>query len=263
MIANSIAKARKILIKIGSNTLASEDGRINIQFMAEMAEQIASLRKQGKQFILVSSGARIAGLSRLGKWGRKKDLHYKQALCAIGQVELMNAWKEAFASQGIVIAQLLLTRDDFTDEYRTLNIRNTLYTLLDEGVLPIINENDSVCVQEIKIGDNDNLAALAGILWSADLLVLFSDTDGLYTKNPKQHRDAKPIDLVTDVGSVRDVVSIEGVNGFGTGGMDTKLHAAESLLSNGISMVLAHGGKPRALEALAKGSQSGTLFSAN
>jgi len=123
--------------------------------------------------VLVSSGARIAGLSTIGKWERKRDLHYKQALCAVGQVELMEAWRRAFEAQGIHIGQLLLTRDDFSDDLRTLNMRNTLFTLVDEGVVPIINENDSVCVDEIKIGDNDNLAALTAVLWSADLLILF------------------------------------------------------------------------------------------
>lgn len=260
MVAKALAHARKIVIKIGSNTLAAADGTVNRAFMAELAEQIAALRKTGKHFLLVSSGARIAGLSALGKWERKKDIHYKQALCAIGQVELMNAWKEAFAPHGITIAQLLLTRDDFSDDLRTLNVRNTLYTLLDEGVIPVINENDSVCVDEIKIGDNDNLAAHSAILWSADLLVLFSDIDGLYDKNPKEHKDAKLIAEVRDFEAVAGAVSTEGVNGFGTGGMATKLQAARACLDNGIPMILAHGGRPRALEALFAGQQVGTIF---
>lgn len=260
MISQLIAEARKIVVKIGSNTLADADGRVNRAFLAEFAGQVAALVKSGKQVVLVSSGARIAGLSTIGKWARKQDLHYKQALCAVGQVELMEAWRRAFEPEGIHIGQLLLTRDDFSDSHRTLNMRNTLFTLVDEGVIPIINENDSVCVDEIKIGDNDNLAALSAVLWSADLLILFSDIDGVYDKNPKEHGDAKLVEEVRDIGKLKSTISMGAVNGFGTGGIATKIEAAERTGAYGIPMILAHGGRPRALEALAAGRQSGTAF---
>ncbi|QQO09654.1 glutamate 5-kinase [Breznakiella homolactica] len=260
MIPQLIADSRKIVIKIGSNTLADKDGRVNRNFLNEFAEQAGRFIKNGKQLVIVSSGARIAGLSAMGKWARKQDLHYKQALCAVGQVELMEAWKTAFEPMGIHIAQLLLTRDDFGDSIRTLNMRNTLFTLVDEGIVPIINENDSVCVDEIKIGDNDTLAAQSAVLWSADLLILFSDIDGLFNKNPKDHPDAELLPEVRDICAVKSAITIGGANSFGTGGIATKIEAAERVVSYGIPMILAHGGKPGALEALANGSQPGTAF---
>ena len=252
MAAQLIADARKIIIKIGSNTLAGSDGKINSAFLDEFAEQAAALMKKGKQIVIVSSGAQVAGLSTMDRWARKKDLHYRQALCAVGQVELMGAWRRAFEQHGLHIAQILLTRNDFDDSNRTLNMRNTLFTLVDEGVIPIINENDTVSVEEIKIGDNDTLAARSAILWSADLLILFSDIDGLFDKNPKEFPGASLVEEVRDIDAVRKNISIGEANSFGTGGIATKLDAAK----------LAHGGRPRCLEALAAGGQKGTVFTA-
>ena len=208
----------------------------------------------------MSSGAQVAGVSTLDRWARKKDIHYRQALCAIGQVELMDNWRTAFNSFGIHIGQLLLTKEDFLDDQRTLNMRNTIFTLVDESVVPIINENDSVSYEEIKIGDNDNLSALTAILWSADLLILLSDIDGVYDKNPKEYRDAKLVETVSNLEDLRNSISIGATNGFGTGGIATKLEAADKATAYGIPMILAHGGRPRFLEALAAGTQQGTLF---
>jgi glutamate 5-kinase len=260
MIAKLIADARKIIIKIGSNTLAGDDGKINSAFLDEFAEQAAALMKKGKQIVLVSSGAQVAGLSTMDRWARKKDIHYRQALCAVGQVELMDAWRRSFEQYGLHIAQILLTRDDFNDSIRTLNMRNTLFTLVDEGIIPIINENDTVSVEEIKIGDNDTLAANSAILWSADLLILFSDIDGLFDKNPKEFPDAALVEEVRDIDSIRKDITIGDANSFGTGGIATKLDAAGRAIGYGIPTILAHGGKPRSLEALASGSQKGTVF---
>jgi glutamate 5-kinase len=260
MIKQLIADARKIVCKFGSNTLANRDGRINEDFLSEFAEQAAALNQGGKQLVIVSSGAQVAGLSTMDKWARKRDIHYRQALCAVGQVELMGAWRRAFERHGLRIAQILLTRDDFGDPIRTLNIRNTLFTLVDEGIIPIINENDTVSVEEIKIGDNDTLAAQSAVLWSSDLLILFSDIDGLYNKNPKEFSDAEPVEEVRDIEAVRKNISIGATNGFGTGGIATKLDAAQLASSYGIPTILAHGGKPRSLEALAAGTQKGTAF---
>jgi glutamate 5-kinase len=172
----------------------------------------------------------------------------------------MRAWEGAFDPQGIHVAQILLTRDDFADNNRTLNMRNTLFTLVDEGIIPIINENDSVSVEEIKIGDNDTLAAQSAILWSADLLILFSDIDGLYNKNPKEHSDAELVSEVRDLPAARKSVNTTGKSEFGTGGIVTKLDAASRTLAYGIPLILAHGGRPRALTALASGAQPGTAF---
>ncbi|HNQ98019.1 MAG: glutamate 5-kinase [Spirochaetales bacterium] len=260
MTRDLISSARKIVIKIGSNTLAKSDGSVNMAFMEGLAEQCTALMKAGKQFVLVSSGAQVAGLATLDRWARKKDIHYRQALCAIGQVELMDNWRNAFAKSGTHIGQLLLTGEDFKDDQRTLNIRNTLFTLVDEGVVPIINENDSVSYEEIKIGDNDNLSALTAILWSADLLILLSDIDGVYDKNPKEHPDAQLIEVVPDLHILKSTISIGSANSFGTGGMQTKLEAADKATAYGIPMLLTNGGRPRFLEALADGSQNGTVF---
>ena len=259
-ISDAMKNARKIVIKIGSNTLAKADGTTNIEFMQGFAEQCKSLIDSGKQIVLVSSGAQVSGLATIHNWARKRDVHYRQALCAIGQVELMNQWRKAFAKQDLHIGQLLLTKEDFEDDHRTLNMRNTIFTLVDEGVIPIINENDSVSFDEIKIGDNDNLSALTAILWSADLLVLFSDIDGIYTDNPKTNKDAKLIETVTNIKNLRDEIKIGSSNSFGTGGIETKIQAAEKVCSYGIPMILANGSHNGELNSLMNGTSKGTLF---
>ena len=259
-ISDAMKNARKIVIKIGSNTLAKADGTTNIEFMQGFAEQCKSLIDSGKQIVLVSSGAQVSGLATIHNWARKRDVHYRQALCAIGQVELMNQWRKAFAKQDLHIGQLLLTKEDFEDDHRTLNMRNTIFTLVDEGVIPIINENDSVSFDEIKIGDNDNLSALTAILWSADLLILFSDIDGIYTDNPKTNKDAKLIEIVTDINKLRNEIKIGSSNSFGTGGIETKIQAAEKVCSYGIPMILANGGLHDEIDSLINGTSKGTLF---
>ena len=259
-IAQSIKKARKIVVKIGSNTLANTNGRINYEFMTNFAKQCAQLMEDGKQIVLVSSGAQVAGVSTIDRWAKRKDIHYRQALCSIGQVELMDKWRQAFGVFGIHIGQLLLTKEDFTDDHRTLNVRNTLFTLVDEGVVPVINENDSVSFDEIKIGDNDNLSALSAICWSADLLILFSDIDGVFDKNPKEFADAKLVEFVSNTADLRKNISFGATNAFGTGGIETKLEAAEKVTEYGIDMILANGSRENILQKLAEGSEKGTLF---
>lgn len=259
-ISQAISKARKIVIKIGSNTLAKPDGTQNTEFMAGFARQCSELIKQGKQIVVVSSGAQVSGVSTLKEWARKKDVHFRQALCAIGQVELMTQWRKAFAQQNLHIGQLLFTKEDFENDHRSLNIRNTLFTLVDEGVVPIINENDSVSIDEFSIGDNDNLSALTAILWSADLLILFSDIDGIFTDNPKTNSEAKLIETVKSIPELRKSITIGETNSFGTGGIETKIQAAEKVTEYGIQMLLANGGKENALENLVTGNNKGTLF---
>ncbi len=259
-IAETVKDARKIVIKIGSNTLAKADGTQNTEFMASFASQCKKLVDQGKQLVIVSSGAQVSGVSTLKEWARKKDVHFRQALCAIGQVELMAQWRKAFAEQNLHIGQLLFTKDDFENEHRSLNIRNTLFTLADEGVIPIINENDSVSIDEFQIGDNDNLSALTAILWSADLLILFSDIDGIYTDNPKTNKNAELVQTVSDIAELRKSIKIGSTNSFGTGGIETKIQAAEKTTVYGIPMLLANGGKPNALTTLTGEGAVGTLF---
>jgi glutamate 5-kinase len=260
-IAGTIESARKIVIKIGSTTLAKPDGTINTAFMEDFAAQCAAMiTGGGKHLALVSSGAQVAGVSTLDRWARKTDMNYRQALCAIGQVELMNRWNGAFREHGLHIGQLLFTKEDFNDERRSLNMRNTLFTLVDEGVIPVINENDSVACDEIRIGDNDNLSALTAILWNADALILFSDIDGIYTDNPKTNPSAKLIETVDSIAALRERVTIGKANDFGSGGIATKIEAAEKLCAYGIPLILANGGRDNALASLASGELRGTLF---
>lgn len=261
-IQNAIKDAKKIVIKIGSNTLAKADGTQNTDFMKDFARQCKNLADAGKKVVVVSSGAQVSGVSTIKEWPRKKDVHFRQALCAIGQVELMAQWRKAFAEYDLHIGQLLFTKEDFENNLRSLNIRNTLFTLADEGVVPIINENDSVSIEEFSIGDNDNLSALTAILWSADLLILFSDVDGIYTDNPKTNKDASLIESVKNIAELRKNIKIGSTNAFGTGGIETKIQAAEKTTVYGIPMLLANGSRENILDKLMDGSAKGTLFEA-
>lgn len=260
MLQKVLNNSKKVVLKIGSNTLSRDDGTLNRDFFKDLASQINTLKARGCQVVIVSSGARIAGVSTLGKWKRKEDLHYKQALCSIGQVELMDSYRKELKEFGFVIGQILLTRDDFTDPNRTLNIRNTLFTLLDEGVIPIINENDSVSVDEIKIGDNDTLAALTANLWNADLLLLMSDIDGVFDKDPGQHSDAKLLEVIKEAGSLSQKIEVGKKSEFGTGGILTKIEAACKVNDYGIPMILANGKRKNLIPGLLDGTLPGTIF---
>lgn len=256
----TIENSRKIVIKIGSNVLSDENGAVNKKVMHNIVDQVNDLIKMGKQVILVSSGAGICGVGAINKWSRRGDINYKQALCAIGQVELMMAYKEYFADYGIHVAQILLTRDDFNDHHRTLNIRNAMFTLIDEGVVPVINENDSVSVDEIKIGDNDTLAALTTALWNADLLIVLSDIDGVFDKDPKANKDAKLIELVENAKELSASIDIGEKSSFGTGGIATKIEAAVKVNEFGIPMLLLNGTKQDIIRESLEGNVRGTLF---
>lgn len=255
-----INQSKKILIKIGSSTITSKDGKIDIDFLENFSSQVKELMDAGKKVIIVSSGATIAGVSKIGKWSRKEDIHYKQALCAIGQVELMDSYRRVFEKHGIHIAQILLTKDDFDSKIRTLNIRNTLFTLLDEGVVPIINENDTVGVEEIKIGDNDMLAAYSTVVWGGDLLILLSDIEGICDKNPNENKDAHIISIVEDIEELEKNISMGLTSSFGTGGIQTKLKAAKIVNKYGIPMIVAHGKTKDIITQIAAGKRKGTLF---
>lgn len=260
MIDELINNSKKIVIKIGSSTIANANGTINKDFLDNLAKQADTLIKDKKQIVIVSSGARIAGVATIGKWSRKEDIHYKQALCAIGQVELMDAYRKSFNNYNIHVAQMLLTKEDFSDSNRTLNIRNALFTLIDEGVIPVVNENDSVCVDEIKIGDNDTLASLTTILWNADLLILLSDIDGIYNKNPKEYKDAVLVDKIDNFDTLYNEIAIGKNNSFGTGGVSTKIEAAKRVNKYGIPTIIANGKKEDILLKLLQGTEKGTAF---
>ena len=260
IIGDLIKNSKKIVVKIGSHTLSDNNGKINMEIMHNIVEQLYDLMQQGKRIIVVSSGAGICGVAAINKWHRKEDINYKQALCAIGQVELMMAYKELFGEYGIHVGQILVSRDDFGDHTRNLHIRNTLFTLVDEGVVPIINENDSVSVDEIKIGDNDTLSALTANLWAADLLILMSDIDGIYNKNPKENKDAELIEEVYDIDKLMLNIDTTGKSDFGTGGIITKIYAARSVNEYGIPMVLVNGTKKDILRKIVNGTERGTVF---
>ncbi len=253
-------ESRKIVIKIGSQVLSNKEGLMDHKTVKDITDQISALTKAGKQVIIVSSGAEVSGVSAIGRWNRHGDLTYKQAMCAIGQVELMMEYKKHFLENDIVVGQLLLTHQDFEDPKKSLYIRNTLFTLLDENVIPIINENDSVSVDEFSIGDNDTLASYASNLWDADLLILMSDIDGLHNVSPKKDRNAKLIKEVYDIEEIKDNVDFTGKGKIGTGGMETKINAAKTVSKVGTSMLLVNGKTPEILTGILGGADTGTIF---
>lgn len=259
-INNLINGSRKIVIKIGSNVLSDDNGTVNKTVLHNIVEQVNDLMEKGKQVIIVSSGAGICGVGAINKWSRRKDMNYKQALCAIGQVELMMAYKEYFADYDIHVGQILLTKEDLHDPHRALNIRNALFTLVDEGVVPVINENDSVSVDEIKIGDNDTLSAHVANLWNADVLIILSDIDGVFDKDPKSSKDAKLIGTVENIDGLLNQISIGETSSFGTGGIACKIEAARLVNNYGSSMILLNGKKTDVIRKGISGELSGTVF---
>lgn len=259
-ISEILQNSKKIVIKLGSNVLSTAEGMPNREVIENIVEQVHKFMSEGKQVILVSSGAGICGVGAINKWSRRKDINYKQALCAIGQVELMMVYKEFFGKYGIHVGQMLLTRDDFTNSERKLHIRNTLFTMVDEGVVPIINENDSVSVDEIKIGDNDTLSALTGNLWNTDALVILSDIDGVFDKDPKKYKDAQLIEEVYDIDGLMDEIDVRGISSFGTGGIATKIEAARRAGEYGIPTVLLNGKHKNVILDAAEEERSGTVF---
>jgi len=257
--AEILAGSRKVVLKIGSNVLACENGMLDKERVRSVAEQAIAMINDGKKVIIVSSGAGVSGAAAIGRLNRKNDINYKQALCAVGQVELMMEYKKRFAESGKAVGQILLTTDNFENDESRLNIRNTLFTLLDEDVIPVINENDSVCVREFSFGDNDNLAALTANLWNADLLVIMSDVDGVFDCNPKKNPDARLVSEVTDIEALGAQIVTGGVSTFGTGGLDSKIEAAKTVGEYGIPMILVNGTRGNVLADVADGGPC-TLF---
>lgn len=259
-IGDVLSQSSKVVVKIGSNVLSDDEGYINSDNLRNIVGQVMELIGAGKKVLIVSSGAGACGMATIKKWARRKDINYKQALCAIGQVELMMEYKDSFAEYGRHVAQMLLTKEDFSDADRILHIRNTIYTLEDEGVIPIINENDSVAVDEIKIGDNDALSALVATLWDADVLVFLSNIEGVYDKDPGAYDDAEMIAEVTDIDALLDDIDISGTSSFGTGGVATKIEAARTVGEYSIPAILLNGKKKDILIKAMSGDEKGTIF---
>lgn len=255
------SKARRIVIKIGSAVLTTSDQGLDQCRIERLASDISSILDQGREVVLVSSGAIAAGLAKLGlKKSKGLPLSLKQAAAAIGQSSLMWTYEKTFAAHGRKVAQVLLTRDDLSNRTRFLNARNTLQTLLDYGIVPIINENDTVSVDEIKFGDNDNLSGMVAHLTDADLLVILSDIDGLYTADPKLDPSAKLIPLVEKITADMERGAGDAQTAVGTGGMRSKIMTAKKVGAIGAWMAVVNGKKNGVLTALFEGREVGTLF---
>lgn len=253
-------KAKTVVVKVGSSTLTHENGKLNFARVDLLARTLSDLKSGGKDIILVSSGAIAVGVSRLGLPEKPKEIPKKQAAAAIGQCELMYIYDKLFREYGYITAQVLLTKDIVGDEERKLNVINTFKTLLDYGVIPIVNENDTVSYEEIEFGDNDTLAAIVAVLVKADLLILLSDIDGLYDKNPHEHSDATLVPVVYEIDD--DIRALGGSAGskVGTGGMATKITSGEIAAASGIDMIIANGENPAVLYEIFQGKPVGTLF---
>jgi glutamate 5-kinase len=249
----------RIVIKVGTSTLTHSTGNLNIRHVEELCKVMSDLKNAGHEVILVSSGAIGMGVGKLGLSERPKDMPTKQAAAAVGQCKLMNIYEKIFSEYGYTVGQVLLTGDVLHLEHGYEHVRNTVERLLNYGVIPIVNENDTVAVDEIKIGDNDTLSAIVAVIAEADLLVLLSDIDGLYDHDPHQG-DAKLLPVVHGVTPEIRAMAGGSVSGVGTGGMITKLDAAEMVNKAGIPMVLTNGADPEKLYAIAEGESIGTLF---
>ena len=252
----------RIVVKIGTSTLAHPTGHLNIRRVEELCKTMSDIKNAGHEVILVSSGAIGMGVGKLGLRERPKDIPTKQAAAAVGQCELMYTYDKLFSEYHHTVAQLLITGDDTKNESRHRNFTNTLNRLLELGALPVINENDTVATDEIIIGDNDTLAAIVAQSVSADLLILLSDIDGLYTADPHKDPEARLIPRVTAL--TDEILKLAGVSSTtqGTGGMVTKLRAAEICMNCGCDMVIANGNAPANLYAILDGKSIGTTFSA-
>lgn len=255
--------AKRIVVKVGTSTLTHDNGRLHLQRMENLARQLTDLRNSGRDVVLVSSGAVGAGLGRLGLERRPKTMPERQAAAAVGQGLLMQVYSKLFSEYGQTVAQILLTREDLDHRLRYLNARNTMLTLLGYGAIPIINENDTVATDELAnlhFGDNDKLSALVACTIGADLLIILSDINGLYDKDPKRYAEAQRIFVVEEL--TPEIFAGAGGAGSsrGTGGMATKLEAARIVTRSGTTMLLADGSDPGILNRIMEGEPVGTLF---
>lgn len=256
----ALPSVKRLVVKVGSGLISSPLAGLLPDQITALADEIAALVKGGKEVVLVSSGAIASGMARLGLSRRPRSIPEKQAAAAVGQSALMWHYEQAFGRSGIRVAQVLLTQEDISDRPRYLNARNTLLMLLGFHVLPIVNENDTVAVEEIKVGDNDNLAALVAHLVDADLLVLLTDVDGLYTGDPRHDSGAQRLHTVEAVTEEIRRLVWDAEGQVSVGGMSTKLEAAQKVTSSGIPMVIASGREPGTLPRVLRGEPVGTYF---
>ena len=255
-------KKKRIVIKLGTSTLTHKTGKLNIRRMTNLVQVLSDLHNAGKEILLVSSGAIGMGVGKLNLPERPKDTPSKQAAAAVGQCELMHIYDDMFSKYSITVAQILLTKTIVQNPERRQHVQNTIERLLQLGVIPILNENDTVAIDELEleIGENDSLSAVIATVADADLLVILSDIDGLFSADPRVHQDAEVVPLVSAIDD--SILQMAGGAGskLGTGGMATKLNAAQIATENGIDMVIMNGKNPDLLYDLFDNKQVGTLF---
>lgn len=254
-----IKRGKYIVVKVGTNILTNEDNLLDLNNLREISYQIARLKSKGYKVVLVTSGAIVTGAEHLGK--KPKTLVEKQAAAAVGQSILMSEYNNFFEEQGVKIAQILLTSKVITNNVSSSNAKNTIMTLLKNNIVPIINENDSVAVEEIKFGDNDELSALVALLIKADMLIMLTDTDGLHTCDPRSNKNAVLIKKVDKITSKIEKLAGKESGTKGVGGMISKVLAAQKATSKGIATVIAYGRGKRVLEKILSGENVGTYFS--
>ncbi len=250
----------RIVVKVGTSTLAHPTGLLNIRRVEQLCGVMSDLKNAGHQLILVSSGAIGMGVGKLSLPGRPTDIPTKQAAAAVGQCELMYTYDKLFTEHNHTVAQLLVTGADLSQDDRRDNFRNTLFRLLELGALPVVNENDTVATEELVIGDNDTLGAIVATHIQADLLVLLTDIDGLYTADPHTDPDAKRLTVVEEITPEIEAMSAGAGSKLGTGGMQTKVRAAQIATEAGVTMVIANGQDPAALYDIVEGRPVGTRF---
>ncbi len=256
----ALKAARRIVVKVGSSTITYSNGKRNFRQIDRIAGELSDLQNQGKEMILVTSGAVAVGVDRLGLDKKPDTIPGKQAAAAVGQGVLMHTYEKFFADYGQVVAQVLLTKTESLDRHRYANSRNTFMELLKQRVIPIVNENDVVALDELKIGDNDNMSALVAGIVDADLVIILSDVDGLYTANPQTHPEAEIVHTVHEI-TPKIEASAGGAGSLrGTGGMATKIQAAKAATSSGINLVIASGTEKNAVPRIVAGEEIGTLF---
>lgn len=260
-----LAEAKRIVVKVGSSNLTDEHYRLDPRKVEKLVQEIVELRNRGKEVILVSSGAVGAGIGKLGMKQRPREIKVLQATAAVGQSILMSTYDKYFSAYDQIIAQVLLTHSAFFNRQSYLNLRNTLVTLLKLGIIPIINENDTVAVDEIKLGDNDNLSALVACNLDANLLIILTNTDGLFTYDPRRSKMAELIQVVEEITpEIERIAEKKGTAGIGAGvgvgGMKTKLKAAKITMKAGIPLIIANGSKEGIIGRIIDGERIGTLF---
>lgn len=258
----SISEKKRIVIKLGTSTLAHATGKLNIRRMTNLVRVISDLHNSGREIIMVSSGAVGLGSGKLGLPSKPKETKTKQAVAAVGQCELMHVYDDMFAKYSVTVAQILLTKTIINTPSHCDNFKNTVETLVEMGVIPIVNENDSISIDELEleIGENDSLSALVASLSGADLLLILSDIDGLYSDNPRTNPDAKPIPVVEEITPEIEAVAGGAGTALGTGGMSTKINAAKIATESGIDVVVMNGKNPDLLYDLFEDKEIGTIF---